>query len=297
MAVDFVKKIWLPDTFVVNSRETKSHISTNTETNSKLRIKPSGEMNYGIRQTVTVMCPMDLRYYPMDSQTCQLVFSSYNYDNQSVEYFWRTDFEEDLKVTQIALANFVLSKSKLSKNVTTYQEDDNFSYLVIEVLLVRRLSNYINQVYIPAILIVIISWIPFWLDRKDTHARVALGVTTVLTMTTLVTQTNSVMPKISYLNALDIYLQFSFSMVFLSLIQYAIVCYFTIKVEKRNTKSHDSRQEISKQSVKNLIIMLKHHPNKIDWYFRRIFPSSFFIFNSFYWIIYICLSILVEFVR
>ena len=39
--------------------------------------------------------------------------------------------------------------------------------------------------YIPCILIVILSWVGFWIDYRSTPARVALGITTVLTMSTL----------------------------------------------------------------------------------------------------------------
>ncbi|VDL68574.1 unnamed protein product [Nippostrongylus brasiliensis] len=39
-------------------------------------------------------------------------------------------------------------------------------------------------------LIVTISWVSFWLNREASPARVSLGVTTVLTMTTLITTTN-----------------------------------------------------------------------------------------------------------
>lgn len=79
-----------------------------------------------------------------------------------------------------------------------------------------------------------ISWVPFWLDQEDNHARVGLGVTTVLTMTTLTTSTNASLPKISYIKAIDIYLFVCFLMVFLSLIEYATVGFFE---SKRQCKS------------------------------------------------------------
>ncbi len=41
------------------------------------------------------------------------------------------------------------------------------------------MGYYLIQIYIPSGLIVIISWVSFWLNRNATPARVALGVTTV----------------------------------------------------------------------------------------------------------------------
>ena len=123
--------------------------------------------------------------------------------------------------------------------IVKYQSDSssqpgNYSRLQCDIFLVRSIGFYVSQVYIPAFLIVVISWVPFWLDRHDHHARVALGVTTVLTMTTLTTNTNSDFPKISHLKAIDIYLFVSFIMVFLSLIEYATVGYYESKSEKES---------------------------------------------------------------
>src|SRR5882762_9862043 len=79
----------------------------------------------------------------------------------------------------------------------------NYSRLICEILFVRSMGYYLIQIYIPASLIVIISWVSFWLHRvcrvcchyipghyiphpvcpqNATPARVQLGVTTVLTM-------------------------------------------------------------------------------------------------------------------
>ena len=80
------------------------------------------------------------------------------------------------------------------------------------------MGYYLIQVYIPSSLIVIISWVSFWLNRGATPARVGLGVTTVLTMTTLMASTNAALPKISYVKSIDVYLGACFFMVFASLL-------------------------------------------------------------------------------
>lgn len=80
------------------------------------------------------------------------------------------------------------------------------------------MGYYLIQIYIPSGLIVIISWVSFWLNRNATPARVSLGVTTVLTMTTLMSSTNAALPKISYVKSIDVYLGTCFVMVFASLL-------------------------------------------------------------------------------
>ena len=90
--------------------------------------------------------------------------------------------------------------------------------MACEIQFVRAMGYYLIQVYIPSSLIVIISWVSFWLNRGATPARVGLGVTTVLTMTTLMASTNAALPKISYVKSIDVYLGACFFMVFASLL-------------------------------------------------------------------------------
>ena len=80
------------------------------------------------------------------------------------------------------------------------------------------MSFYVINVYIPASLIVVISWVSFWINRGATPARVGLGVTTVLTMTTLMASTNAALPKVSYIKSIDVFLGFGFFMVFAALL-------------------------------------------------------------------------------
>lgn len=105
--------------------------------------------------------------------------------------------------------NFIKIKNKIT---------GNYSRLACEIQFVRSMGYYLIQIYIPSGLIVIISWVSFWLNRNATPARVALGVTTVLTMTTLMSSTNAALPKISYVKSIDVYLGTCFVMVFASLL-------------------------------------------------------------------------------
>ncbi|KAH0535584.1 hypothetical protein KQX54_017386 [Cotesia glomerata] len=98
------------------------------------------------------------------------------------------------------------------------------------------MGYYLIQIYIPSGLIVIISWVSFWLNRNATPARVALGVTTVLTMTTLMSSTNAALPKISYVKSIDVYLGTCFVMVFASLLEYATVGYMAKRIQMRKNR-------------------------------------------------------------
>ena len=80
------------------------------------------------------------------------------------------------------------------------------------------------------------SFVSFWLNRGASPARVGLGVTTVITMTTLMASVNAALPKISYMKSIDIYLGTCFFLVFGALIEYAMVGYTEKRIQLRKNR-------------------------------------------------------------
>jgi glycine receptor alpha-3 len=130
------------------------------------------------------------------------------------------------------------------------------------------------QIYIPSSLIVILSWVSFWLDRSSAPARVSLGMTCQLTMVkifannikyksvlffnnkvTFIWSTNASLPKISYIKSIDIYLVFCFLMTFLSIIEYGVVCAVNRYCERIKRKSNDLNRKKYSLTASNTSIM------------------------------------------
>ena len=108
----------------------------------------------------------------------------------------------------------------------------NFSTITAKFSFERRIGYYLIQVYFPDIFVVVLSWIVFWMEKEDIGNRMALGITTILTIMFLLGSLNGNLPKVSYPKALDWYLLFSFSFVFLSLIESTVVFLFAVKANK-----------------------------------------------------------------
>ena len=71
----------------------------------------------------------------------------------------------------------------------------NHSCIVAKFYLERNITYYVVQMYIPSILIVMLSWISFWLTVNSVPGRISLGVLTVLTMTTQSSSVNASLPR------------------------------------------------------------------------------------------------------
>ncbi|MED6264227.1 Glycine receptor subunit alpha-4, partial [Characodon lateralis] len=85
------------------------------------------------------------------------------------------------------------------------------------------MGYYLIQMYIPSLLIVILSWVSFWINMDAAPARVGLGITTVLTMTTQSSGSRASLPKVSYVKAIDIWMAVCLLFVFAALLEYAAV--------------------------------------------------------------------------
>jgi len=99
--------------------------------------------------------------------------------------------------------------------------------LMVNFHLQRHMGNFLIQVYGPCCLLVVLSWVSFWLNREATADRVSLGITTVLTMTFLGLEARTDLPKVSYPTALDFFVFLSFGFIFATILQFAVVHYYT----------------------------------------------------------------------
>lgn len=163
---------------------------------------------------------MDLRSFPHDSQTCHLKFGSYAYDDSDVIFKWQSS---DVHVSRDNMAQFKFLGAKFSADLDSYT-GVNFTTITVSYTFQRRLGYYVLQVYIPDILMVLLSWIAFWMNPDSPGDRLTIGITTILTIMFLSGAVNASMPPVSYAKAVDWYLIISFAFIFLSVIE-SLVAY------------------------------------------------------------------------
>ncbi|XP_058569183.1 glycine receptor subunit alpha-4 isoform X2 [Neofelis nebulosa] len=272
--------IWKPDLFFANDKGASFHEVTTD--NKLLRIFKNGNVLYSIRLTLILSCPMDLKNFPMDIQTCTMQLES-----------WK------------------------------------FTCIEVKFHLERQMGYYLIQMYIPSLLIVILSWVSFWINMDAAPARVGLGITTVLTMTTQSSGSRASLPKVSYVKAIDIWMAVCLLFVFAALLEYAAVnfvsrqhkefmrlrrrqrrqcmeediiqeCHFYFRgyglghcLQARDGGPKESSDIYTPQppapllregeTMKKLYV---EQAKRIDTISQAVFPFTFLIFNIFYWVVY-----------
>uniref|UniRef100_A0A8C6UM62 Gamma-aminobutyric acid receptor subunit pi n=1 Tax=Neogobius melanostomus TaxID=47308 RepID=A0A8C6UM62_9GOBI len=239
-----VELLWVPDTFIVDSK--KSFLHDITVENRLIRIFPNGTVLYALRITTTVACNMDLTKYPMDKQTCTLQLESWGYNINDVMFYWTRGNESVSGLDSLQLAQYTVEDYYTSVSEAIY-ETGNYPRLVFHFELKRSILYFILETYVPSSLLVVLSWVSFWISLSSVPARICIGVTTVLTMTTLMMGARTSLPNANcFIKAIDVYLGICFSFIFGALIEYAVAHFCTLS----HTDTH--------------MLMYSHHLHDLD---------------------------------
>ncbi|XP_064637302.1 glycine receptor subunit alpha-2-like [Lineus longissimus] len=305
-----INDIWWPDTFFYNAKEgQKHHISF---VNEFAQIYPNGYIKTSVRLALKLSCVMYLHYFPMDEQFCKITLGSFGYTTRDLFYTVSPNavtFEEGL-----SLPEFIINREDVKQTANTRVfKTGNFSDIQFEFHIRRDLGFYLIQTYIPSTLIVILSWLSFWLDVHATPARVSLGLLTVLTMTTQNMGINAQLPRVSYVKGIDIWMSTCLVFVFGALLEYA---WANVLARREDNTRERRKAEITqlfengqhankaanqpngnvtnsaspeRRPIKKLIYVRPLSAgHRLDKYSRVVFPVTFGFFSVLYWLHYWC---------
>ncbi|KAK6185564.1 hypothetical protein SNE40_007769 [Patella caerulea] len=303
--------VWMPDIYFIN--EKFANIHDVTVPNRLLHIYRNGSIQSSIRISMSASCDMFLQRYPHDQQICSLRIGSYSYSSENVVYEWHST--PIIMRNGLTLPRFTVKSEGVRNNCEHNFNDNNmivgeYTCIQIDFTLTRLFGYYIAQVYIPSVLIVILSWVSFWIDIDAIPARVSLGLLTVLTMTTQSTGARSALPRVSYIKAIDVWMSMCLVFVFAALLEFAYVN-VQARVEKRRRESvlHSSSsgrtlegfdrngdpisletKEITMSANKRFLYLRdklrRQRARMADKISRVAFPIVFVAFNAIYWLIY-----------
>ena len=143
MGAEYIKLIWVPDTFFVNEKIALFHQAT-TE-NQFLRIAHTGEVLRSMRLTIKATCPMNLANFPMDGQMCTVEIESFGYTMADLKYAWN-DGETSVKMSpDVALPQFLVVGHR-QRLIEVSLSSGNYSRLLADVQFIRSMGYYMIQV-------------------------------------------------------------------------------------------------------------------------------------------------------
>ena len=107
-------------------------------------------------------------------------------------------------------------------------------------LAVERDKNFFKyKVIFPLILIVMMSWLVFWIDPSLAASQISISVTAMLTMIAYRFALSGMIPRLGFLTSLDYFVLASTLVVFLAMIEVVYTAYLTTHNELDKARKVD----------------------------------------------------------
>ncbi|XP_050707045.1 glycine receptor subunit alpha-4-like [Eriocheir sinensis] len=219
LEVEWLKNMWRPDSFFKNAKQVT--FQTMTIPNHYVWLHKDSTILYMVKLTLTLSCAMNYAIYPHDTQECRMQMESLSHTTEDLVFDWEPDVplvvDDNIELPQFDLVG------NHTADCTQVYHTGNFTCLEVVFQLRRRLGYYLFHTYMPTCLIVIMSWVSFWIKPEAAPARVTLGVTSLLTLSTQHAKSQDSLPPVSYIKIIDMFMSTCTVFVFLALMEYALV--------------------------------------------------------------------------
>jgi len=180
-----------------------------------LRVRSDGSLSLYETVDAVAKIDLDLRRYPIDQQRLKAVFHVLGFDSNEIVLRLEPDFndgdldiEESFQIPQWDLTG--IKSSIGTRNTPLIGKGSTTSTFIVSIDLQRRSYFIFRLVVLPLIIIVILSWSVFWMDKTSLGDRISVSFIGILTAVTYQVVLSEILPRISYVTVINGFLLFSF---------------------------------------------------------------------------------------
>jgi hypothetical protein len=214
-------QIWTPVLQLLNRR------SVNQIREPELAVAPDGNVLFLVRSFGEFSFRADLSDFPFDQQELSFnIVSTYNSDDVRLI----TSAEMLGLGEELSVANWNITLQGTRSLAQYIAPVDRYLERMDLVLSAKRLTGYYTwQQLLPLLLVVMMTWVVFWIPQEFVPPRVGLAATSMLTLIAYRFAMSSVLPPIAYLTRLDIFMIGASVLVFAGLATTVAVSYIHSK--------------------------------------------------------------------
>jgi hypothetical protein len=204
-------EIWYPSIQILNQQRIVATFPQTAE------IYPDGTVMYRQRYWGSFSQPLELRTFPFDAQKLTLTLANVGFGMRSVRLLPSPESGiseqfsmPDWKVTGW---DFVALELPIEEETTPVRG------MVFSLDVTRDTSYFKYKVILPLVLIVMMSWMVFWIDPSLVATQISVSVTAMLTMIAYRFALAGLIPRLAFLTSLDFFVLVSTLAVFISMIE------------------------------------------------------------------------------
>lgn len=211
-----VTDVWHPGVAILNELDLKPVLE------EVVLISPEGDVVLRQLYSGSFSQPLALRDFPFDTQRLSVRLAVTNYSAEQIEVV-RSKEQEQGMTSRPAAPNWTVTGWRAAPR--SHEVLPGFRTLAGYELTfdTRRGANfYILKVIVPLILILMMSWVVFWLEPTEAGAQIGVSTSAILTMVAFRFSIGSYTPDLSYFTKLDYFVFGSTLLVFSTLFEVLI---------------------------------------------------------------------------
>ena len=211
-----ITEVWTPRLTILGQQNVWRSYPESVE------IQPSGEVVYRQKMWGKFSQPMNLLDFPLDQQDLIVHIVA---AGLSVEYVKMVPLvKDDNELSDIAekfsVPDFkVLTWQAEPKPYFPHRGKSGVAGYQMRVTVGRSPTYYVIKVIVPLCLIVIMSWLPRWIDPEQIGTNIGISTTAFLTLVAYLFAITVLLPRVSYITRMDRFILLSTLLVFTCLIQ------------------------------------------------------------------------------
>ncbi|KAJ8047713.1 Neuronal acetylcholine receptor subunit alpha-9 [Holothuria leucospilota] len=176
--------IWRPELVLYESRESFESIETET---TVVSLSFTGEINWYTLASTKSHCVVDVRYYPFDTQICDLSFTTWVYQTDEQIFYSVTDVLEDASYKMFEVnnglwdvrVNHIHIGNASFRCKTCAGQEQSYVHYTLELKRGEHWLYFYNLLF-PCFVMSGMSVLVIWLPTKDVSGAASLGLTCVL---------------------------------------------------------------------------------------------------------------------
>lgn len=211
-----IAEVWHPHLIFWNKQRTWNSLGGDVE------IGPDGEMVFRQQLWGDFSQPMNLHDFPFDSQDFEIRVVEAGPEEYGDLALVESEEAASIMVETYSVPDWKVTDHRVSTEPLTLSTGDRIDSFTF-IFTAKRLSNhYIIKVIAPMLMIIILSWVVFWLDPAEGGSQLGVSVTAFLTVIAYHVALGSKLPEIPYLTRLDVFVFGATLLVFLAMIEVVI---------------------------------------------------------------------------
>jgi hypothetical protein len=225
--------IWFPNIQILNQQKLISTLPRAVE------IHPDGEVVHRQRVWGSFSQPLDLLLFPFDTQRLQVTLANVGLGAEEVNLVPSPNSRISNTLTmpdwEVTGWDFVVADLSLE------DESPRVQGMVFSLDVKRDTSFFVYKVILPLILIVMMSWLVFWIDPSLAASQISVSVTAMLTMIAYRFAIAGMMPRLAFLTSLDYFVLVSTLVVFLSMVEVIYTAYLSTSDQLEKARKVDRK--------------------------------------------------------